>query len=226
MLIPGKSHSRVESRNSRVSIETLHFARVCTFTCVIGVGSPAGARGGRCTIGRRRGRDRRVKQRAAAGSLTRLWTVIFLVSYIEADWSGRICTAGPTQWRRPNYGYQRPSAETSVPYHTSLSFVSRCPSVRLVCGPRPRWSKPRSTDSKRGATGDNYPLTIGLLLGVASLDSRKSRNSFPGIEKKDRDSRLSSLINIPNYYWQHISSTILEYCKTQKSTNLQTDATQ
>ena len=159
-------------------------------------------------------------------ALTRLWTVIFLVSYIEADWSGRICTAGPTQWRRPNYGYQRPSAETSVPYHTSLSFVSRCPSVRLVCGPRPRWSKPRSTDSKRGATGDNYPLTIGLLLGVASLDSRKSRNSFPGIEKKDRDSRLSSLINIPNYYWQHISSTILEYCKTQKSTNLQTDATQ
>jgi len=31
MLIPGKSHSRVESRNSRVSIETLDFARVRTF---------------------------------------------------------------------------------------------------------------------------------------------------------------------------------------------------
>jgi len=28
MLIPGKSHSRVESRNSRVSIETLNFTRV------------------------------------------------------------------------------------------------------------------------------------------------------------------------------------------------------
>jgi len=42
MLIPGKSHSRDESRNSQVSIETLDFARVCSFTCVIGVGSPAG----------------------------------------------------------------------------------------------------------------------------------------------------------------------------------------
>jgi len=29
---------------------------------------------------------------------SRLWTVIFPVSYIEADWSGRICTARPTQW--------------------------------------------------------------------------------------------------------------------------------
>jgi len=33
MLISGKSHSRDESRNSRVSIETLDFARVRTFTC-------------------------------------------------------------------------------------------------------------------------------------------------------------------------------------------------
>jgi len=46
MLIPGKSHSRDKSRNSGVSIETLDFARVHTFTCVIGVGSPAGARRG------------------------------------------------------------------------------------------------------------------------------------------------------------------------------------
>ena len=46
MLIPGKSHSRDESRNSRVLIETIDFARVRTFTCVIGVGSPAGARRG------------------------------------------------------------------------------------------------------------------------------------------------------------------------------------
>ena len=44
MLIPGKSHSRDESRNSRVSID---FARVRNFTCVIGVGSPVGARRGR-----------------------------------------------------------------------------------------------------------------------------------------------------------------------------------
>ena len=31
MLIPGKSHSWVERRNSRVSIETPDFAQVCTF---------------------------------------------------------------------------------------------------------------------------------------------------------------------------------------------------
>ena len=42
MLIPGKSRSRDESRNSRVSIETLDVARVRSFTCVIGVGSSAG----------------------------------------------------------------------------------------------------------------------------------------------------------------------------------------
>jgi len=45
MLIPGKSHSRDESRNSQVSIETLDFARGCSFTWVIGVGSPAGGGG-------------------------------------------------------------------------------------------------------------------------------------------------------------------------------------
>ena len=131
MLIPGKSHSWDESRNSRVSIETLDFAQVRTSTCMIRVGSPAGARRGgdhrpdpaddgtlsppaadqhsrqwrtqngrvgrvwgiatgeaqrpsaperragesppppvgcRCTIGRRRGRDGRVKRRAVAES--------------------------------------------------------------------------------------------------------------------------------------------------------------
>jgi len=36
---------------------------------------------------------------------------------------------------------------------------------------------------------------------VASLDSRKSRNFFPGIEKKDRDfETLSSLVNIRNKF--------------------------
>ena len=35
---------------------------------------------------------------------------------------------------------------------------------------------------------------------VASLDSRKSRNSLLGIKKKDRDLRLSSLVNIPSGY--------------------------
>jgi len=117
MLIHGKSHSRDKSGNSRVSIETPNFARVRTFTCVIGVGSTAGREGGGAitgqtgrhsgtpsppagrvrgerdqgsamaidprtmrrgitaspvgrhwTIGQRRGRDGRVKRRAAAGS--------------------------------------------------------------------------------------------------------------------------------------------------------------
>ena len=50
MLIPGKSHSRVVSRNSRVSIETLNSARVRTFyqrdrSWITGVGARGG--GGR-----------------------------------------------------------------------------------------------------------------------------------------------------------------------------------
>jgi len=49
MLIPGKSHSRVVSRNSRVSIETLNSARVCTFyqrdrSWITGVGARGGGR--------------------------------------------------------------------------------------------------------------------------------------------------------------------------------------
>ena len=61
MLIPGKSHSRDDSHNSRVSIETLDFARVRTFTCVIGVGSPAGARmGGGVITGRIRRRSQSI----------------------------------------------------------------------------------------------------------------------------------------------------------------------
>ena len=46
MLIPRKSHSRVKSRNSQVSIETFDFTRVGTFTGMIWAGSPAGAKGG------------------------------------------------------------------------------------------------------------------------------------------------------------------------------------
>jgi len=44
MLISVNSRSQDESRNWRVSIETLDFARVRTYTCLIGVGSPV--RGG------------------------------------------------------------------------------------------------------------------------------------------------------------------------------------
>ena len=71
MLIPGKSHSRDESHNSRVSIETLDFARVRTFTRVIGVGSPAGARMGGGVI---TGRIRRHSQ-SITGPHCRLRTI-------------------------------------------------------------------------------------------------------------------------------------------------------
>ena len=132
-------------------------------------------------------------------ALTRLWTVIFLV----ADLSGSICTAGPTQWR--NYGYQLTAAETSVPFasyrlDTPLSFVSqrRRPCVWYAGhGRREATSDRLIASAKRPVT--IIPLTIGLLSdGRVSLDSRKSRNSFPGIEKKNWDSRLSSLVNIPS----------------------------
>ena len=46
MLIRGKSHSRIKSCNSRVSVETLDFARERTFCSMIGVGSLVGAQGG------------------------------------------------------------------------------------------------------------------------------------------------------------------------------------
>jgi len=50
----------------------------------------------------------------------------------------------------------------------------------------------QTSDSKRGATGGSYPAhNRPYCQAVASLNSRKSRNSFPGIEKKDRDSRVS-----------------------------------
>jgi len=68
MLIPGKPHSRDKSRNSGVSIETLDFARVHTFTCVIGVGSPAGARrGGGAITGWTRRRSRLMTGSPPAG---------------------------------------------------------------------------------------------------------------------------------------------------------------
>jgi len=104
-----------------------------------------------------------------------------------------------------NYGYQLMAAETSVPsapysLDTLLSFVSL---RRRQCvwyaghGRREATSDRLITSAERPVT--IIPLTIGLLSGGRiSLDSRKSRNSFPGIEKKNRDSRLSNLVNILN----------------------------
>ena len=214
MLIPGKWHSRDESLNSRVSIETLDFARVSTFTCVIGVGSLAEARRGRgdhwldpaddgtpsppaddrhsgqwrTQNGRGKGTGERDRGSATAivgrcwtigrhcgrsahlmSALTRLWTVIFLVSYIEAGWSGRICTAGPTQWH--NYGCQLMAAETSVPsapycLDMPLCFVSR---HRRPCVWYAGHGRCEATSDRLIASAERpvtiIPLAISLLSG-------------------------------------------------------------
>jgi len=65
--------------------------------------------------------------------------------------------------QRRNYGYQVTAAETSVPsapyrFDTPLSFVLRHLCIWYAGHGRPE----ATTDSKRGATGDNYP---GLLSG-------------------------------------------------------------
>ena len=145
-------------------------------------------------------------------ALTRLWTVIFLVSYIEADWSGRICTAGPTQWR--NYGYQLTATETSVPsapyrFDTPVLCFAALASVHLVREPRPPWSNKRSTDSKRWATGDNYPAHSRPVIGR----SRQSR--FSEVEKfqekiETQDSRVSlTSLNITSN-WHHVYSNLTD----------------
>jgi len=93
-------------------------------------------------------------------ALTRLRTVIFLVSYIHcrsrlkrpflhcrADSVASIVISS----RQQKHLFPLP---LQLRYATVLCFAA---SVHLECGPRPPWSNKRSTDSKRGATGDNYP---------------------------------------------------------------------
>ena len=71
-------------------------------------------------------------------------------------------------------------------YVTVLCFAASA-SMHLVCGPWPPWSNKRLTDSKLGATGDNNPAhSKPIVWRHVTLNSRKSRNSFPGIEKKNR----------------------------------------
>jgi len=85
------------------------------------------------------------------------------------------------------------------PHHldTPLYFVLRRPSVWYAGHGRGEANK-RSTDSKHGETGDNYPAhnrpIVGWLL-VSILGSREI--PFPGSRKKMGDSRLSSPVNIP-----------------------------
>jgi len=95
-------------------------------------------------------------------------------------------------------------AETSVPsaayrLDTALSFVlrHRRPFVWYAAH-----SRREATSNRLIASTERpvtiIPLTVGPLSGGrVSLDSRKSRNSFPGIEKKI-ETGDSSLINIPS----------------------------
>ena len=126
-----------------------------------------------------------------AGRLANI-SVVVLVSY-----TGRL--------KRPHLHCRADAvAETSaraVPYHsdTPLSFVLARLCVWYTGHGRGEANK-RPMDSKRGATGDNYPAhNRPYCRAVASLNFwklGKSRNSFPRIKKKDRDSRLWRLVNI------------------------------
>jgi len=158
MLIRGKSHSRDESRNSRVSIKTLSFARIGTFTCVIGVGSPVGAREG----GRSPARPSAVP--------------------------GRICTAGPTQWHNYGYQLTAAETSVpSASYHvdTPLSFVSR---RWRLCVWYAGHGRCEATSDRLIASAERQvtiiPLTIGLFLAVVSVSILVSREiSFPRSKK-------------------------------------------
>jgi len=128
-------------------------------------------------------------------ALTRLWTVVVLICYIEADWSGRICTAGPKQWCNK---LSAPTAETSAPnalYHldTPPSFVSQRLCVWYAGHGRGEANKP-STDNKHGATDDNYPAHNRPIVRWSLVSILGSREiPFPESRKKieSRDSRVS-----------------------------------
>ena len=87
--------------------------------------------------------------------------------------------------------------------YTTVLLVSQRPCIWYTGHGRSEANK-RLTNSKSGVTGGNYPADNRPIVGRSLIsilkDSRKSRNSFPGIEKKT-DLRLSSLVNIPNTHW-------------------------
>ena len=81
----------------------------------------------------------------------------------------------------------------SGPCHldTPVSFVSWRLCIWHAGHGRGEANKP-SIDSKCGATGDSYSThSRPCCRAVSTVDSWKWRNSFPGIEKKDQDSRVS-----------------------------------
>jgi len=102
MLIPGKSHSRDESRNSPVSIETLDFD--------FGVGSPAGgAKGGGAITGRTRHRSRLM-----TGPHRRLWTIKIASSGAPKTAGGRVRGSATGEAQHPSAPGRR-AGESSPP---------------------------------------------------------------------------------------------------------------
>jgi len=121
-------------------------------------------------------------------ALMRMWTVIFLVSYIDRlKWQHFHCWA--------NADLSAPSDRNICPlplrYATVLCFAA----VHEWGNSRGKANK-QSTDSKHRATGGNYPThnrPIVSILGSQEIP-------FPGTRKKDQDSRVSSPVNIPIYH--------------------------
>ena len=81
------------------------------------------------------------------------------------------------------------------PYHldTPLSFILLRPCIWYAVHGRGEANK-RSTDSKHGATGDNYPAHNKPIFGRPLVSILRSREiPFPGLRKKmeTRDSQVS-----------------------------------
>ena len=105
-----------------------------------------------------------------------------------------------------SYPYPEPLLTQKLWFPIFLSFVSRRLCVWYAGHGRGEANKP-STDSKHGATYDNYPAhnrPIGRQSLVWILESREI--PFPGWEKR---SRLSILVNIP------VGNSVLGYNKTE-----------
>ena len=178
MLIPGKSHSRVDSRNSRVSIETLDFARVqCTVywreRSWIACG---GARGG--------GGDRRPVPMlfpADAGTLSidqhsRLWRTRNVAKRLEATGGARpgTCNGRSARGRRAGESPCRPS---SLPVGRRWTIGRRCrrmgkqdggqrPDLRRSGAPvKKQTCSATGGRDRRPAPGCRVQETTGLLSG-------------------------------------------------------------
>jgi len=193
MLIPAKSHFQVDRCNSQVSIESRDYryhpstwlesaavrrggGRITDWPQ--GTGKPQAHIGWGRTIGQHCGWSAHLMS-----ALTRLWTVIFLVSYRG------ILKRPHLHCQADAVGYQRlPGGRNICPrwplllrYATVVCFVASIRASGMWATASVKQTNKQSIDSKHGATGGNYPThNRRCFRAVASLDSRKSRNSFPG----------------------------------------------